>query len=423
MRRGLIITTVIVIALVAGGFWFFTRGEKESVYRTVMAERTTVKQDVTFTGKLDARQSATLAFEVGGPVIDVLAALGEKVTAGQALLRVDDRLANLELAKARADQDAAENQKEIAWNAAEVEWEHTKAENAQTLEKARQAVRDAKRELDQQRIVHEQVDGESGDSSTTDSTVLALKVKESAYHAAQEALRVAEKTAAKTDELKRGAADSAQAAYLATVQRSGTVAGLSSLEANEELAAVRLSKATMVAPFDGFVTLVDVDKGEYAAAGVAVVKVETVDDLELTADVPETDAAKLVSGAMATVTFDAYGSAETWPAEVVSVAPAAKIISGVPTFEVTLSLISSDVKFKPGLTANIIVHSAQRDNAIAVPRRAVITQGSREFVRVLDGDATREIEVTTGLLGSDGRIEIVSGLTGDEEVIVNGTSE
>lgn len=407
----------VVVAI--GGIALAQRGGGEKEARTVKAERSDVKQEVAFAGNLEAAQQATLGFESAGSVTNVYVKLGEQVTAGQHLVRLDSRLASLEFAKAKADQAAAQEQKHLAWQKAEVDFEKTRVENARSLETQRQAVRNAKIELDQQRSVVDKTQHENAGTATAETSVLAQRVKESAYRAAQQTLLELQKTVEKSNVLKREAALEGKAAYDAAVQASGKVTGLSSLEASRQLAAVRLSKTLLVAPFAGVVILQEADVGEYMAPGTVVVTVATVDDLELSADVPETDAAKLSVGGLVHVTFDVYGSAQSWPAEIVSIAPAAKIIEGVPTFEVKLQLISSDPKFKPGLSANIIAHSAERKNVITLPRRAVVIREGKEYVRLAD----REVEIKTGLLGSDGRIEIISGLAGGEEIVLsNGSS-
>ncbi|MEK7557247.1 MAG: efflux RND transporter periplasmic adaptor subunit [Patescibacteria group bacterium] len=422
------VAAVVVVVLI-GGIVLAQRGGRDEQTRTVRAERGDVKQDVAFTGNLEAAQSATMGFESAGSVTNVYVELGEQVEAGQHLVRLDSRLASLEFAKARADAAAAQEQKQLAWQTAEADLAKTKAENDRALAKQRQAVRDAKKELDQQRSVVDKTQHESAGTATAETSVLTQRVKESAYSSARQALLELTKTVEKSNTLKQQAAYETKAAYDATVQAAGNVGGLSSLEASRQLAAVRLSKTLLTAPFAGVVTLQEADVGEYMAPGTVVVTVATVDDLELTADVPETDAAKLSVGAAADVTFDVYGSAESYPAELVAVAPAAKLIEGVPTFEVKLRLISSDPKFKPGLTANITVHAAEKKGVVAVPRRAVITRDGKEFVRVKEpfdraqGKGEREVEVKTGLLGSDGRVEIISGLSGGEEIVLaNGAS-
>ena len=70
------------------------------------------------------------------------------------------------------------------------------------------------------------------------------------------------------------------------------------------------------------------------------------------------------------------------------------------------------------MTAEINISTAERSAVLAVPERAVISRGGRKFIRVLTEGAVTEQTVQTGLRGSDGRVEITSGLKPGAEVIV-----
>ncbi len=287
------------------------------------------------------------------------------------------------------------------------------------IESKRQAERNAKTELDQQRAVASKTERESGDVAATATAVLNQRVKESAYQAAQKDLDETLAAVEKSNALKRAEADEARAAYEATLSASGRVAGMSSLEAARALAATRLAKTSLRAPWDGVVTGRSAEVGEYIAAGTTVIMLASAGEVELKADVPEADAAKFAVGAPATFTLDALGSREQWAATVTFIAPAAKVIEGVPTYEVTLAPSRFDPLFKLGLTVNITVQAAQRADVVSVPRRAVAIRDAAEYVRVKDGPDVREVVVTTGLLGSDGRVEITEGLVGGEEVVIS----
>ena len=420
MRRRTIVGIGLAVLLAVSGSWWWLFGRQDTTeeLRTVTAERSRVVQDVSFTGRLEAREEATLGFEGGGTVRDVLVNLGDSVEVGAPLVRLDNRVASADFAAAQAVLAAAIDQKRLAADAAERLQQRTATEMRAALEQQRQAVRGAKAELDQQKAVFEHVDQESGDSSTRDAALLAVQVKTSAYQAAQRALSVLEAAVSKSNTAAADDAAAAQAAYAATVQQSRKVAGLSALAGGQQAAAVRLAQTVLTAPFDGTVTMLEATVGDVAVPGAAVAAVATTDDLVLTADLSETDAVKLAVGMSSTIMFDAFGSSEQWTAEVVSIAPAAKIIEGVPTFETQLQLLAADNRFKPGLTANITVHAAARDGVIAIPRRAVVTQDGRSFVRVLTGGEVQEVPVTEGLLGTDGRVEITSGLSGGEAVVL-----
>lgn len=414
----IVIFAVLAAAVAAGGYFYAQRSAGDEELRTVRAERGEVRQDVSFTGTVAAKQSVDLAFEVGGTVAEITVDVGDTVTAGQVLAKLDSRLASLELARARADVAAAQEQKYLAWQSAVRDAEATADENEQLLESKRQAVRNAKIELEQQRSVVSKTERDSGDAAATSTAVLNQRVKESALKSAQRDIDEALAAVEKSNDLKRAAADEARAAYEATQTASGRVAGMASLEAARALAAARLDKTVLRAPFDGTVTARTVEIVEYAAAGSTVLTLESTGDIELTADVPEADAVKFTVGAPATFTLDAHGARESWPATVAAIAPAAKILEGVPTYEVTFQPAVPEARFKLGLTTNIVVQAALRYDAVSVPRRAVLVRDSGEFVRVKEGEVIREVGVKTGLLGSDGRVEITVGLSGGEEVVL-----
>ncbi len=406
------------IVIVGLAIWQFSRQNAPEGPRTVAVERRTITQDISFTGTVQAQETALLGFESVGTVQQVLVEIGETVAAGQVLVRLDSRTAELELAKAAADQASAQEELRLRSVKAEQDWKNTRAENARKVEQARQTVRDAKAKLDQAKEVWQQEVRESGDESVlAKSKFVLVLTDEAAYHAAQQALATAEKTAAKTNEDARAAADVAKEQYAATTQAAGNTAGLASLEALEGLAHVKLAKSVMTAPLAGTITKLDAKIGQIITAGATIATVATTDQVELVAQVTESDAAKINPAMAATVTFDAYPDTEQWRATVVRIAPAAVIVEGVPTFAVTLELPISDQRLKPGLTADIVVHAQKKEGVLAIPRRAVTSRDGQETVRVLQTDGSfTERAVVTGLVGSDGAVEITSGVSEGEQV-------
>ena len=74
------------------------------------------------------------------------------------------------------------------------------------------------------------------------------------------------------------------------------------------------------------------------------------------------------------------------------------------------------------MTANIDIETASRENVIAIPERAVISKDGIKIVRIPDKEnkdtGFKEVEVKTGVKGSDGKIEITTGLKEGDEVVV-----
>lgn len=418
--RWIVISVVVVGALGMVFLWYRAAQPQAEEQRTVIAERRSLLQDVVFTGNVQARRSSTLGFETAGTVQAVLVDVGQVVEAGHELIRLDDELLQLEAAKTRADRAHAEEAALLAWQEAEATEKNTLAESAQLVERRKQAVRDAKIELGQQKEVWQQEVREDGDeAATTRVQYLTVLKAETTYRAAQQLLAETQKTVAKIDEVARRATTEARVAHVATQQAASNVAGISSLEASDALARARVTKTVLQAPFAGVITQVAAEVGQFVSIGSALVTVQTIEELEVVADVPEADAVKLASGLFAEVLLDAYPTEKHVAAEVVHIAPAATIIEGVPTYEVTLYFVEEHERLHPGLSADVRVKTGSRDGVIAVPRRAVLQRDAVEYVRVVGGDGQIiEREVTTGLLGSDGAIEITEGLSEGERILV-----
>lgn len=194
--------------------------------------------------------------------------------------------------------------------------------------------------------------------------------------------------------------------------------------AEAQVANVRASIAenAVISPVDGIVTELNAKVGENASAAQPVVTVMADARLEIEVRVPEADIAKIEVDNEARLTLDAYPG-ERFTARVIYVAPAETLIEGVATYKVKLQLTEDDARFKPGMTADLDIATAKRENVIVLPQRAIITRGDKKVVRIPDGDKTREIEVKTGIRGVDAMVEIISGINEGEVVVTGSTSE
>lgn len=193
-------------------------------------------------------------------------------------------------------------------------------------------------------------------------------------------------------------------------------------QASYDAALARLRKAQILAPIDGIVTTVAFDVGEQISAGQEMITEISADDAyEITLDVPEADITKLAVGQVADITFDAFGDRVVFAGTVYAVNPAEKVLSDVVFYEakVVLNTEQDLTMVKPGMSANVTIHTAQKDDALYVPTRAVLERGGVPYVRVPKNESEfEEVAVTTGLKADDGLTEIVSGLTEGQTVIV-----
>ncbi|MFC1733316.1 efflux RND transporter periplasmic adaptor subunit [candidate division KSB1 bacterium] len=190
-------------------------------------------------------------------------------------------------------------------------------------------------------------------------------------------------------------------------------------EASVRAAQAELAKTVIRAPFSGIVTRVDVEMGETVSANTPVVSLISPAYFEIETFVPEADIAKIKIGDSTRVTLDAYASDLFFDANVISIDPAETILEGVSTYKVVFEFIDEEGFGKSGMTANVDVLTASREDVIAIPARSIETDGDKKFVRILtEDDIVLESFIETGLRGSDGRVEIISGVEEWDRVIL-----
>jgi len=192
-------------------------------------------------------------------------------------------------------------------------------------------------------------------------------------------------------------------------------AGVASAEAE-------LAKSIIKSPINGVVTNIDTKLGEIVAANKEVISVISYGDYEIESFVPEADIAKVKIGNTAQTTLDAYGAGVAFESVVIKVNPAATVIDGVPTYKVTLKFIDKDERIRSGMTANLDILTSQKDDILIIPARA-ITNGdggkSVSVVNPVDSSDVTSKKIITGLRGSDGNVEVVSGLLEGDLVVTS----
>jgi len=191
---------------------------------------------------------------------------------------------------------------------------------------------------------------------------------------------------------------------------------LAQAEAQLSLARERLQKAKLTSPISGIITQVRKKEGEMAAPGEPIISLMSVSGLQIEVEVPEVDIGKVKLGQRAEIGLDAFPDEVFW-GSVVKIDPAEEIIQGVVYYKVTIDFDKLDKRIKSGMTADIDIITQEKNNVLVVPARAVISQNDKKMVRVLEGEGFKMREVKTGIHGSEGEIEIISGLKEGERVI------
>lgn len=201
---------------------------------------------------------------------------------------------------------------------------------------------------------------------------------------------------------------------------SAQAAKVEQAKANAAYYESQLAKTILTAPFSGIVTRVVPDPGDIVNANDPVISLIGGGSFEIDANIAESDIAKLKVGDQASVTMDAYGPDAKFSAKVVQIDLSSTIIDGVATYKTTLRFDKEDTRILSGLTANLNILSDKKDNVLYIPTRDIVSDGTNKSVNVLRDEQKRTIEkvaIVTGLRGSDGMMEIASGLKEGDKVV------
>lgn len=179
-------------------------------------------------------------------------------------------------------------------------------------------------------------------------------------------------------------------------------------------AQLNLDNATLKAPFGGVITNIKIVPGS-ASAGPVMTLVDR-DPLHVELRLSENDVVQAALDQNVKLSID---SINNWGAngKVTFISPVSSISNGVVTYQVRVDFADVDPRVKVGMTSNVDIVVAQKDNVLVVPNSALLPSGSGRVVQVLDAQGkVQDIPVETGI--SDGaQTEIISGVQEGQQII------
>lgn len=186
-----------------------------------------------------------------------------------------------------------------------------------------------------------------------------------------------------------------------------------------------INDTTLYSPIAGMVIKRNVEVGETTVANAvtantSVVTVASDGALLTEVNVPESDIVDVAIGQKAQVSLDALSSSEKLVAEVSEIEPASTVIQDVVYYKVKLKFTDPDARLKVGMSTDVDINTAEKDDVVMIPMRAIKNDGSQDYVEILnaDGKTSRRVSVKIGMSGDDGMVEVTSGLSGGENVVV-----
>jgi len=183
-----------------------------------------------------------------------------------------------------------------------------------------------------------------------------------------------------------------------------------------------LKDQDITAPFSGIITNVDVRRGETVTAGEEVVSMISNGPLKIEGYVPEVHYGGIAAGEPVRIQLDAFPG-NSFPGTLALVDPTAILRDGVPNFKVTVYFTNPDPRIRPGLTASAFIQTADKPSALSIPIASVTGTGNNATVMRLVGTTAERTPVVLGITSTDGYIEIVSGLSAGDTVLVDETKQ
>lgn len=190
-------------------------------------------------------------------------------------------------------------------------------------------------------------------------------------------------------------------------------------EALLQSSSVSLSKMTLSSPINGIITKQDAKLGEIVTSGSKLVSVISTGDFEIEANVSEVSIGKVSVSNNVEIVMDAFPG-KIFKGKVSYIEPGETIVDGVVNFKVKIVFDEKYEEIKTGLTANLDIKTNMVSNVLSVPEYSIVRKDEKAFVRVkLGNKGFEEREIQTGLLGNDGFVEVLSGISEGDIVLID----
>lgn len=307
-----VIFLIILVGLAVGGYIFLNGEQTEPIrYRTALVERGTVESVVSATGTINPVVSVQVGTQVSGMIKSLHADFNTRVKAGQIVAVIDP-----EPFKARREQAAS------------------------NLEMARAAAAKARADLAQRKRELERLQSLLANQFVSQNEV---DVAITNYESAEAQVRVAEAQVRQA----QAALDAAELELKYTVIRS---------------------------PVDGIVVARNVEVGQTVAASFSTPNLFLIaldlTKMQVDTNVSESDIGGITEGMGATFTVDAYPGAQ-FHGVIRQVRLAPITVQNVVTYNVVVGVDNQDLRLRPGMTANVAIVVARKDNVLKVPNAAL----------------------------------------------------
>jgi len=181
----------------------------------------------------------------------------------------------------------------------------------------------------------------------------------------------------------------------------------------------QIREAVLRSPIDGQIVKVEKRVGELVQSMLqdAVIKLLPEIPFAIEADIYEEDIVKMEIGNPVSISLVAFPN-RVFKGKVILINPAEKLIEGVVYYEITIGFEEIPEGIKPGMTADLVIKTASKENVLTIPKDAIQKKNGKTIVEVFKNGEIQGREVEIGLRGSNDMVEVLSGISEGEEVIL-----
>jgi HlyD family secretion protein len=310
MKKILIIGASVVIIVLAGLFFFRGKGN-EPQFRTDKVTKGDIVMSVTATGTVNPVTTVLVGTQVSGTIKDIYVDYNAPVKKGQLIARIDPASFEAQVEQAKANLLSAKANLEKA-EATRIDAQRTRDRNSKLFS--------------ENLIARSELDSAETNYETAKASVNAAKA-----------------------------------------QIAQTEAALKLVETN-----LRYTK--IISPVDGVVISRNVDVGQTVAASFQTPTLFTIAQdltkMQIDTNVDEADIGKVNVGQNVEFTVDAFPEL-IFKGKVWQIRNSPITVQNVVTYDVVIQVDNSDLKLKPGMTANVSIIISTQKNVLKVPNAAL----------------------------------------------------
>jgi HlyD family secretion protein len=328
MKSHRLIVFILLVAILGGGFatyrYFFANGAAPT-YKFAAIESGPITASVAATGTLNPVVTVQVSSQISGQIREILVDFNSTVKAGQLIAQLAPETYEHRVRQAEADLEAARA---------------TVAVQQAEIYRAKVNLADAERDYQRKQSLVAKNYISSAELDKAQTTLEAARAQ----------MRVVE------------------------AQASNSAALVRQREAQLGQARVDLGRTEIRAPVDGIVIKKSVEPGQTVAVSLQApemfVIARNLSDMQVETAIDEADVGRLLVGQEANFTVDAFPG-KRFKGQVMQVRKAAQVVSNVVSYTVVVSAANPELILLPGMTANVRIVTARKDQVLKVANAAL----------------------------------------------------